>query len=77
MAKIRKGDEVVVITGNSKGHRGTVLEVKDGRVKVAGANRVIKHVKPNPQLGIEGGRVEQESFIDISNVKLHSPEASK
>ena len=77
MTKIRKGDEVVVITGISKGHRGTVLEIKDGRVKVAGANKVTKHVKPNPQLGIEGGKVEQESFIDISNVMIYNPETKK
>ena len=77
MSKIRKGDEVVVIAGSSKGHRGSVLEVKDGRVKVAGANKVIKHVRPNPQLGIEGGKVEQESFIDLSNVMIYNPETKK
>ena len=77
MSKIRKGDEVVVIAGSSKGHRGSVLEVKDGRVKVAGANKVTKHVRPNPQLGIEGGKVEQESFIDLSNVMIYNPETKK
>ncbi len=77
MSKIRKGDEVVVIAGTSKGHRGSVLEVKDGRVKVAGANKVTKHVRPNPQLGIEGGKVEQESFIDLSNVMIYNPETKK
>lgn len=77
MSKIRKGDEVVVIAGTSKGHRGSVLEVKDGRVKVAGANKVTKHVRPNPQLGIEGGKVEEESFIDLSNVMIYNPETKK
>lgn len=77
MTKIRKGDEVVVITGNSKGHRGTVLEVDGDRVKVAGANKVTKHVKPNPQIGVEGGRVEQESSIHISNVMIYNPETKK
>ncbi|OYQ81258.1 50S ribosomal protein L24 [Ignatzschineria sp. F8392] len=77
MSKIRKGDEVVVIAGTSKGHRGSVLEVKDGRVKVTGANKVTKHVRPNPQLGIEGGKVEQESFIDLSNVMIYNPETKK
>ena len=77
MTKIRKGDEVVVIAGKSKGHRGNVLEVRDGRVKVAGANKVIKHVKPNPQLGIEGGKVEQETYIDLSNVMIYNPETKK
>src|SRR5699024_4243624 len=77
MTKIRKGDEVVVIAGSSKGHRGNVLEVKDGRVKVAGANKVTKHVRLNQQLGIEGGKVEQEYFIDLSNMMIYNPETKK
>ena len=74
MNKIRKGDEVVVITGKHKGRRGTVLSVlpKDNRVVVQGVNVVTKHVKPtrdNPQ----GGIVKREAPIHISNVMLADP----
>ena len=77
MTKIRKGDEVVVITGISKGHRGTVLEIKDGRVKVAGANKVTKHVKPNPMAGTQGGFEKKSMPIHISNVALYNAETEK
>lgn len=73
MRKIHKGDEVVVIAGRSRGLRGTVLQVKEDRVLVSGANKVVKHESPNPQLGIEGGRVEKEDFLHISNVMLYNP----
>ena len=50
--KIRKGDEVIVITGKDKGRRGTVVEVlADGRVEVEGVNLAKKHIKPNPNIG--------------------------
>ena len=55
MEKIRKGDEVVVITGKDKGKRGTVLRrVDDEHVLVEGVNRAKKHVKPNPDQGSGG-----------------------
>ncbi len=78
MEKIRKGDEVVVLTGKDRGPRGTVLRRLDERsVLVEGINRVKKHQKPNPMKGQQGGIVEKEMPIDISNVALFNPATSK
>ena len=70
--KIKKGDTVRVIAGKDKDKEGKVLAVKDGKVLVEGVGMVTKHAKPsagNPQ----GGIVNKESFIDISNVMyLHN-----
>jgi large subunit ribosomal protein L24 len=78
MNKIRKGDDVIVITGKDKGKRGTVLtRVDDQRVVVEGINRVKKHTKPNPMKGQPGGIVEKEMPIHISNVALFNPATSK
>ncbi|MGK0673573.1 MAG: 50S ribosomal protein L24 [Halothiobacillaceae bacterium] len=78
MRKIRKGDEVIVITGKDKGRRGTVLKVgADNRIVVQGINLVKKHQKPNPMLGIPGGIIEKEMPIDISNVMLFNPATQK
>jgi large subunit ribosomal protein L24 len=78
MNKIRKGDDVIVITGKDKGKRGTVLNrVDDQRVVVEGINRVKKHTKPNPMKGQPGGIVEKEMPINISNVALFNPATSK
>jgi len=71
MAKIHKGDPVVVLTGKDKGKRGSVLRVLDtGHVLVEGINRVKKHQKPNPMRNIQGGIVEKEMPIQNSNVAL-------
>jgi large subunit ribosomal protein L24 len=71
MEKIRKGDEVVVITGKDKGRRGTVLRrVDDEHVVVEGVNRAKKHVKPNPMKGVAGGIVDKDMPIHLSNVAL-------
>lgn len=78
MLKIKRDDEVIVIAGKNKGKRGTVLKVRDdGRVVVSGVNLVKKHQKPNPQLGVTGGIVEQESAIQGSNVAIFNPETKK
>ncbi len=78
MNKMRKGDGVIVITGKDKGKRGTVLRrVDDDRVVVEGVNRVKKHVKPNPMKGEQGGIVEKEMPIQISNVALYNPSTQK
>ena len=78
MNKIRKGDEVVVITGKDKGRRGTVLQVfDDRRVLVEGTNISKKHQKPNPNMGIQGGIVDREMPIDISNVMLFNPKTKQ
>ena len=72
MMKIKKGDTVRVIAGKDKDKEGKVLAVKDGKVLVEGVGMVTKHAKPsagNPQ----GGIINKESFIDISNVMyLHN-----
>jgi large subunit ribosomal protein L24 len=78
MKKIRKGDEVVVITGREKGRRGTVIRVLDGdRVLVENVNMVKRHTRPNPQAGIQGGIIEREAALHLSNVLLWNPVAKK
>ncbi len=67
MSKIKKGDTVRVIAGVDKGREGKVLEVKNGKVKVEGINKVKMHIKPN-QANPKGGIVEEEAFFDVSNV---------
>ncbi len=78
MDKIRKGDEVVVITGKDKGKRGTVLlRVDEDHVLVEGVNRAKKHVKPNPMKGVAGGIVDKDMPIDLSNVALFNHATKK
>ena len=77
MNKIRKGDEVVVIAGRDKGRRGTVIKVLEGQVIVENLHMVKRHTKPNPQRNAQGGIVEKEAAIDISNVMLWNPVAKK
>lgn len=78
MEKIRKGDEVIVLTGKDRGRRGAVLRRVDERsVVVEGVNRAKKHQRPNPMKGQQGGIVEKEMPIDISNVALFNPATSK
>ena len=77
MSKIRKGDEVVVLTGKDKGRRGAVLRVLEDRVVVEGVNRVKKHTRPNPVKGEVGGIVEKELSVHISNVALFNPATQK
>ncbi len=77
--KIKKGDQVIVIAGKSKDHKGRVLRViaDKGRVLVEGAQMIKKHVKPNPAKNIAGGILEQEATIHISNVMLLDSEGKK
>lgn len=77
MAKLRKGDTVVVIAGKDKGKQGTILAVKADRVKVQGVNIVTKHQKPNQVLGREGAIVKQEAFLHISNVAIYNATTQK
>lgn len=78
MRKIKKGDDVIVLTGKDKGKRGTVLRVtSDDRVVVENVNMVKRHTKPNPQRGVAGGIVEKEAAIDASNVALFNPATRK
>ncbi|MEY2973023.1 MAG: ribosomal protein [Pseudomonadota bacterium] len=76
--KLRTGDEVVVIAGRDVGKRGTIQKIlKNNRALVTGVNIVKKHTKPNPQLGVTGGIVEQESSINISNIAIWNPKQKK
>ncbi|MEQ8660873.1 MAG: 50S ribosomal protein L24 [Gammaproteobacteria bacterium] len=78
MSKVRKGDQVYVITGRDKGKRGTVVRVyADERVVVEGVNMVKRHTKPNPQLGTPGGIIEKEAPIQVSNIALYNPVTQK
>ena len=78
MQRIRKGDQVVVITGRDRGTKGTVLSrVDDRHIIVEGVNVVKKAVRPNPALGVEGGIVDKTLPIDQSNVMLVNPETGK
>ena len=78
MAKIKRNDEVIVISGRDKGKRGKVLRVlDDARVTVSGINMVKRHTKANPQAGIAGGIVEKEASLHISNVALVNPATGK
>ena len=78
MNKIKKGDEVVMITGKDKGRHGTVLQVfDDQRVLVEGVNIAKKHQKPNPNMGIQGGIIDREMPMDISNVLVFNPKSKQ
>ncbi len=78
MRKIKKGDEVIVITGKDKGRRGTVSVVQnDGKIIIEGLNLARKHQKGNPQAGVSGGIVEKEMPIDASNVMLFNAKTGK
>ena len=77
MNKIRKGDEVVVTSGRDKGRRGTVIRILEGKVLVESVNMVKRHTKPNPQKNVQGGIVEKEAAIDLSNVMLWNPVTKK
>lgn len=78
MAKIKRDDEVIVLTGKDKGKRGSVRTVlDDDRVIVSGVNMMKKHTKPNPQMGVTGGIVEKEAPIQVSNIAIFNPATSK
>jgi len=77
MNRIRKGDQVLVITGKNKGQRGDVLRVADDRVFVANVNLVKRHTKANPQANQAGGIIEREASIHLSNVQLFNPATNK
>ena len=78
MSKIKKGDDVVILSGRDKGKRGTVLQIiENRRVLVDNVNVIKKHVKPNPNRGETGGIVEKEAPIQISNVALFNPNTNK
>jgi large subunit ribosomal protein L24 len=78
MHKIKKGDQVIVITGRDKGKRGLVLAIpEENRLVVEGVNVARKHQKPMPTKGISGGIVEKSLSIHVSNVALVNPVTNK
>ena len=77
MNRIRKGDQVVLITGKNKGQKGEVLRVAGDRVFVQNLNLVKRHTKPNPQRQIKGGVIEREAPLHASNVQMVCPECGK
>jgi large subunit ribosomal protein L24 len=77
MNKIRKNDEIIVLTGKDKGKRGVVQSVGEDRVTVAGVNVAKKAVKPNPMTGTTGGIVDKVMPIHVSNVALFNAATGK
>ena len=78
MNKIRKGDEVIVLTGRDKGKRGTVtLRKDDSHLVIDGINLVKKHAKPNPMKGTTGGIIEKSMPIHQSNVAIYNKASGK
>jgi large subunit ribosomal protein L24 len=76
---VKKGDNVVVITGRDRGKKGRVLRVVPGknRIVVEGVNFIKKHTKPNPQRNVKGGIVEREAALHASNVQIVCPECGR
>jgi len=78
MRKIRKGDQVIVLSGRDKGRRGAVLQVlADGRVVIESINMAKKHTKPNPQAGRPGGIIEKEMPLPLAKVAIWNGAAKK
>ena len=78
MQKLKRDDEVIEIAGKDKGKRGKITRVmSDGRLIVSGINMVKRHTKPNPNIGRQGGIVEKEAGIQVSNVAIFNPKTEK
>ena len=78
MQKIKKGDEVIVLAGRDKGKIGEVLQIlPNNKALVNDVNVVKRHTKPNPNKGQQGGIIEKESPIHISNIALYNAETKK
>ena len=78
MRKIKKGDEIIVLSGRDRGKRGNVSQVlRDSMIIVDGINVVKRHTKANPQAGIAGGIVQKEMPINICKVGLWNPVTNK
>jgi large subunit ribosomal protein L24 len=76
--KIRKGDQVIVLSGRDKGRQGSVLEVlPNEQVLVEGINTVKRHQKPNPQAGKQGGILEKSMPLPLSKVAIFNPASKK
>jgi large subunit ribosomal protein L24 len=77
MNKIKQNDEVIIIAGKDKGSVGTVTKVMGSKLFVEGFNLVKKHIRPNPQEGIQGGIEEKEMPLNISNVAIYNSTTEK
>ena len=77
MMKIKQNDEVILITGKDKGSIGTVTKVLGSKLIVEGFNLAKKHVRANPQEGIQGGIEEKEMPLNLSNVAIYNPTTKK
>ena len=77
MMKIKQNDEVIVIAGKDKGAIGTVTKILGSKLIVEGFNLAKKHVRPNPQAGIQGGIEEKEMPLNASNVAIYNPTTKK
>jgi large subunit ribosomal protein L24 len=76
---VKKNDQVLVTTGKDRGARGRVLRVlaSEGKAVVERVNMIKRHTKPNPNKGVQGGILEREAPIQISNLKVVCPECGK
>ncbi|MES1244493.1 MAG: 50S ribosomal protein L24 [Acidobacteriota bacterium] len=76
---VKKNDQVLVTTGKNRGARGRVLRVlaADGKAIVERVNMIKRHTRPNPNKGIQGGILEREAPIQVSNLKVICPECGK
>ena len=77
MNKIKQNDEVIVIAGKDKGSVGTVTKVMGSMLIVEGFNIVKKHLRPNPQEGVQGGIEEKEMPLNVSNVAIYNSDTQK
>jgi len=75
--RIRSGDEIVVKSGKDRGRRGTVSRIMGDKILVDGINVAKKHVKPDPNAGVQGGIEEKEMPLHVSNVMLYNPDSKK
>lgn len=78
MKKIKKGDRVIVLAGRDKGKQGNVIRVlENDRLLVENVNMVKRHTKPNPNQGVQGGIVDKEASIHVSNVAIYNAATGK
>ena len=78
MNKLKRDDEVIVITGRDKGKRGKIITMRDdGRALVSGVNMVKRHTRPNPNVGEQGGIKEKEAPIQVSNLAIFNTSTDK
>ena len=78
MNKLRTGDEVIVISGKDRGKTGTITKfLSNDKCEVSGIKIVKKHQNPNPQANIQGGIIEKESPIHISNIAIYNKKTKK